>query len=395
MTLYSHPHIAHRVRSLTLITNWVDWNIPDKGTLWTRLARNLPFDLGRFIDPLLRTISSVDKCKMLMENTVPNFQNLSSLNILDGSGHFSRIPPDRLLLNVYSSCASNLRRLSLCIKYADFNVFFPPNDLNLTPLEEVALTFYPRIGPWPDAETVSAFFQAIASTLTTLVITFSGGTSDEPLRMLQSFPRQRGGAVFPKLTTFSLFHPVSPASPSSNLMQFLNQHAGTVKHLCLQGTPIAFKSLLVPILPRLESLNILSNPKYRKREEAASGEGLDGALAYVQHSRSTLTSLGLTQCSFTLRDLGTLLDFFGRGSSKQVGGGLKSLTVSVQVLSPHLLDMLAEKLPQLERLKVDFAYLRSADDPSAGGWGDLKQEVQLYFIIPFLPTLTFPFMLLS
>ena len=37
--------------------------------------------------------------------------------------------------------------------------------------------------------------------------------------------------------------------------------------------------------------------------------------------------------------------------------------MAVQALSPDLLDMLAEKLPQLERLEVNFAYLRTSDLP--------------------------------
>ena len=57
-----------------------------------------------------------------------------------------------------------------------------------------------------------------------------------------------------------------------------------------------------------------------------------------------------------------LLNYFGRKSSEDTeGGGLKSLIITVEVLSPQMLDMLAEKLPQLERLKVDFADLRSND----------------------------------
>ncbi len=112
----------------------------------------------------------------------------------------------------------------------------------------------------------------------------------------------------------------------------------------------------------------------------------DAARAYVQHSGSTLTSLGLTHCSFTLHDLGMLLDLLRRGSSENTeGGGLKSLIITVQVLSPQVLDMLAEKLPQLERLKVDFADLRSnngtdvlmwAGEGGRAGSGDLMHEVQ-------------------
>ena len=117
------------------------------------------------------------------------------------------------------------------------------------------------------------------------------------------------------------------------------------------------------------------------RKELASLRGLDAVRAYVQHSGS----LNLTHCSFTLHDLGILLDLLLRGPLENAErGGEKNLTVSVQVLSPQVLDMLAEKLPQLEKLKVHFAHLRSnegADDPTwtgegRAGLGVLKREVQ-------------------
>jgi len=47
-----------------------------------------------------------------------------------------------------------------------------------------------------------------------------------------------------------------------------------------------------------------------------------------------------------------LLDLLRQGSSENTEeGGLRSLNKTVQVLSPRVLDMLAEKLQQLERLK--------------------------------------------
>jgi len=66
---------------------------------------------------------------------------------------------------------------------------------------------------------------------------------------------------------------------------------------------------------------------------------------------------------------------------------VKNLTVSVQVPSPQVLDMLAEKLPQLEKLKVRFAHFRSnegTDDPTwtgegRAGLGVLKREVEPSF----------------
>ena len=71
------------------------------------------------------------------------------------------------------------------------------------------------------------------------------------------------------------------------------------------------------------------------------------------------------------------------------GGGLKPLTVDVQVLSPQLLDTLAEKFPQLERLKVDFAYLRSTDVPAGGIKSGLEDSTQNVYS-PVSHSLFFP-----
>ena len=89
--------------------------------------------------------------------------------------------------------------------------------------------------PIANIEAVSTFFQAIASTLTTLNILFTF-TGDEPSRLLESFPCHGNKAVFPKPTTLSLLQANHPALPSLKLLQFLDQHAYTLKHLSLQHT---------------------------------------------------------------------------------------------------------------------------------------------------------------
>jgi len=167
--------------------------------------------------------------------------------------------------------------------------------------------------------------------------------------------------------------------PGSDLVQFLNQHTDTLKHLRLQHTtppPSAFQSLddlncLLPVFPHLETLDIINGTSYPTRKgHLTSSEGLDAARAYIRHSWGTLTSLSLAHCSFTLHDLGILLDLLGRGPSEDSEGGrLKSLTVTVHYLSPQVLDMLAEKLPQLERLKIEFSDLRSKDSAMSTGEG--------------------------
>ena len=232
-------------------------------------------------------------CSRLMENTVLKFPNLSSLMVIDGSCAASRNQPDPVLVNAYTTCASKLRILRLVAHSSNFNIIFPPNALELTPLEEVNLWFCPPSDCSADAEAASTFFQAIASTLTTLSISFGDHTSDDPFRLSQSFPFQRGKCSISK--TYELLALSQSVSPSSNLIQFLNQHAAVLKHLRLQHTkpsPMASKSLLLTVLPHLESLNIQNGSSYRKREEWASQEALDTARAHVQHSTSTLTSLG-------------------------------------------------------------------------------------------------------
>ena len=380
-SIYSHHHIAKRVKRLTLCSDWArpDMSLSpfEKIPLWTTPASYLPFDLGRFIDPILRRRSNIKMCNTLLQNTVLNFPNLSSLLIFDGSCPSSHTQPDPVLVNVYTACASNLRSLSLCSHSPNFNIIFPQNASDFTSLEEVTLTLSPRVDCSANAEAASTFFRAIASSLTTLSISF-GDTSEEPLRLFQSFPRLRGRPAFPKLTSFSLFHSEPPASPSPILMQFLNQHAETLRHLRLQHVKpsLIAPKLLLPVLPHLESLNILDSSSFGHRQELPSPEGLDAARVYVQHSRNTLTSLGLTHCSFSLHDLGMLLDLLWNGLSENTEG-LKSLTVTVQVLSPDLLDVLAEKLPQLEKLEVKFTYLRTADVPTdiSNSGPTLTQEV--------------------
>ena len=272
--------------------------------------------------------------------------------------------------------------------------------------KELAFTFSPRDGSSADPEAASTFLQAIASTLTTLNISFNN-TSDEPSLVLRRFSRQKS---FPKLATFSLFHSEPLALPSPTLVQFLNQHADTLECLSLQharSSPFASQwpddldPSFFPVLPHLETLNIRSGSSYRNIPELASSEGLDAARGYIQHSTGALTTLGLTHCSFTLHDLGMLLDFLGRGfSGNAEGAGLKNLDVSIQILSPQMLDMLAEKLPRLAKLKVDFEDLRSNDGGDIPPWTgeggragleDLTHEVQLFFVVLFLSILTFSF----
>ncbi len=103
-----------------------------------------------------------------METTVVNFPYVSSLIIVEGSGHSSQTRPGPLV----NACASNLRTLSLIATSANFNAHFSPNASVFTSLKEVTLSFS-RGDSTANGEAASTFFQAIASTLTTLDISFS------------------------------------------------------------------------------------------------------------------------------------------------------------------------------------------------------------------------------
>jgi hypothetical protein len=337
------------------------WGSSKEITLRKRLGSYLPFKLGWFIDPEIRRISIVKTCNTLMQNAILEFPNVTSLVIVEG---YRPIQPDPLVLNSYATYAPNLRSLTLCARSRYFNFVFPPNASDLTSLEELTLFLSPLDGCSADTEAASKFFSAIAFRLTTLKITLRY-SCDDLLGLLQSLPCQRGDNAFPKLTSFYL---ESSDSPSPHLIRFLNQHADTLLHLHLLHTEMS-QSLRLPVLPHLKSLSVKDSADHH---EVASEEGLDAARNNVQHSGNTLTSLGLTHCSFTLYELGTVLDLLAREE-----GGLKSLTVNIQVLSPQMLDMLAEKLPQLERLEVDFNFLRATDVPTenSSGWKRLRREV--------------------
>jgi len=65
----------------------------EKVTFRTTIAWILPFNLGQFIDPVMRRISEIKKRNALMETTVANFTNVASLIVVDGSGTSSDNQP--------------------------------------------------------------------------------------------------------------------------------------------------------------------------------------------------------------------------------------------------------------------------------------------------------------
>jgi len=63
-------------------------------TLRKAIARRLPFNLGLFIDRTERRMFNFDKFNTLMERTVVNFTNISSLVIVEESGTLAQIHPN-------------------------------------------------------------------------------------------------------------------------------------------------------------------------------------------------------------------------------------------------------------------------------------------------------------
>jgi hypothetical protein len=331
------------------------------------VALFLPSKLGRYIHHTVRAQSRMKACNALIEQAVGDFPNVTSLVISERSYVTDQTQQSQLVLKAYNAYASNLRTLTIVVRSQNFIAHFPPNPSEFTSLEEVTFVFSPVWGFTADYDIPSTFFQAVASRLTTLQLIFRiTRTCFELLQLLQRFLRWGSNPAFPKLTNLSLCYTGDPPTPpGSNLLEFLNQHAATLKHLSLEysiSSYYASQSLgnqLSPVLPHLESLVFGKVEAFGRSEELASHEALDAVRAYVQHSRSTLTSLSLTHGSFTHHDLGRLLDLLGRGSSQDAEDGrLKSLTIAVCVLSPQLLDMLAEQLPQLEKLMIDFVHIR-------------------------------------
>jgi hypothetical protein len=88
---------------------------------------------------------------------------------------------------------------------------------------------------------------------------------------------------FPKLMVFSLSHEKLLIS-----LQFLNQHADTLKRLSLQyakPSPLASADVLDPLLllvsPHLENLNVQHGRSHRNRQGLTLSDGLDAARAYI------------------------------------------------------------------------------------------------------------------
>jgi hypothetical protein len=363
-----------------------------------KVALSLPSKLGRFIHRTVRARSQLKACNALMEQVVGDFPNVTSLVIADIFGVSQQ---SQLVLNACTAYASKLRTLIIIAKSPNFTAHFPPNPSEFMSLEEVAFIFWDFTGT-ADYDIPSKFFQAVASRLTTLQLIFRRKHSCFDLsQLLQRFLSWGSNPAFPKLTSLSLYHlGRSPTPPGSNLLEFLNQHAATLKYLSLEystSSDYASQSLgdpLSPVLPHLETLIISKVEASRRSEELASHEAVR---AYVQHSGSTLTSLTLTHGSFALHDLGIFLDLLGRRSSQNAEDGrLKSLTITVLILSPQLLDMLAEKLPQLEELMINFVHLRSKDSADVPTWMTSSEdvwrknhEVHPCVMSPFGPNLMF------
>lgn len=299
-----------------------------------------------------------------MTKTVLKFPNILSLTIVDGSGASLQNEPSPFLVNAYIACASTLRVINLHIKTSESQPF-PPNASALTSLEEVNLTFSAHFGCGAYPEATSKFLLAVAPSLVTLNVSFLNTFHDEPSQLLRSF--SQSGATFPKLRALSLSYWGLAPEPTSNLIQFLNRHADTLKYLCLYFmTPSTFVFRSPddlapphsPVLPQLETLELVQSPFFSSGGTALQ-DTLDTVRTLLQHSWNTLTTLVLKHYSFTPNELAILLDLLARGPAGNGEGRLKSLDITIQILTPQVLDMLADKYPQLEKLTIGFSCLRS------------------------------------
>ena len=157
-----------------------------------------------------------------------------------------------------------------------------------------------------------------STTLTTLDISF--GEKKQSRKNHCDRYRAIKEATQPKLTSFLFFQLVPSTLPGSNTS------------ICNTQSRYSLD------LNRRFSLHWLT------LKPSPQGIGFTVAVcAYVQHSRSTLTSLGVTHSAFTLRDL---------GASGSFRAGILGKRGEIPSPQAELLGMLAKRLPQSQSPEI-------------------------------------------
>ena len=311
----------------------------------------------------------VQKHVRRVTNTVMRFTNLKEYQIdWDEQSVYHPEFFSAFLTPLLKGLGINLVRLSLKVPTEKLRTLA---SAPLPRLEELELFLCTERLPMKDIDEALDVFRIFVHNLHVTLESLSISSTNSSTNLdLSRFFKYLG--KFGHLRRFALSIPFDGAhlSVPSHLRNFLDKHHDTLEHIRLSTSrcsvgmnPRDFrgdwiqKSLPSVPLKRLRSLELALRPLRAP---------LCPVIKYLRSVGMNLESLVLTDRSLTYEEVRCVL------SAQQEGGGLglTRLGINIRYMSPELVDMLAQMLPQLGRLELAFTEVTYKEkDGLASGLG--------------------------
>lgn len=264
-----------------------------------------------------------------------------------------------LLSTGWRAYGSNLRRLSLTIPLEEYATFESPT--TFSNLEELDISVS-RIIPWSFPrddkaviEDLAPFVNGLKSTLRSFSLSLNSCINLSPLfQHLEHFPSLR------RIFLAIVIDKVHLSEPT-HLERFFLRHSETLQLITLHTSSCIVAGYsgvwkptnLSPIIfPKLQELEL------EMREFTETSMITLMFIAHSYHIFDTLTVLRLTNHNLTFAEVDTLASAFShRRGRDRAGDAFRSLHIDIKKLSPQLVDLLAEKLPDLRKLSLVYCEL--------------------------------------
>jgi hypothetical protein len=180
-------------------------------------------------------------------------------------------------------------------------------------------------------------------------------------------PMLRGVGTLPALAHLIIAIPVEGIhlGDPKGLAEFLSAHRLSLKTLSLRATQYGGKGL-EPIVYSFDNwirnaVDGVALPKLQNLEISTSLFPVDTSLFCLQQFSSRIASIALTGCYRTYSDVEDVLNVIEHRRNPPV----TTLRLALVSLSPQLVDMIASKVPYLEKLELAVKYIlpHSMDAP--------------------------------
>jgi len=260
-----------------------------------------------------------------------------------------------ILDNRWTTFACSLRCLSLRTPLEDLAVMIP-RDIKFVQLEKfdlnICITYRTSDVDGLMRKTILPFLTSHKDTLECLIL--NAKESFNLSSFLKEIPH------IPRLSGFGLSQTLTSSDPTahSGHHRFLETHQSHLLDLNMKFTPWYYS--LCPTtetwftqawshvrLPKLRSLS-LTLPQYPEHDAR-------GAAPYLLQYTQTLTTLNLKPCRFSYEAASVLLPQLGAGV-------LRILELFVLAMSPDLLQLFAQHMPNLYSLKLNAKYYSPEKD---------------------------------